>query len=1370
MDQTAGNLGPQEGREVADNGSPANRGAAPQRRFAMLPVADTQPPRRDRAARRTFFQAAIDDGHERDVDPGPPRPRPSPDHDARRDRDRAPTLDGPARDPPPRRPSRPGQLPTAAADRTADPDGPVRDAAAAQPRTARDWRDRGATHGPSAGRDNPRPPAGDQARDDRPPTAGPDGPDGGQAPADNRAPLPLWDVLYDFPREHTALIRTHYRVEPIRTSHHPHTHGFMALGRAVAEHRLVQHLAHAHGREVRILDVGGNPRRHASRSRSNVHCACPVLDAIDLGRQISFPRNEAGVPIGWCQCRGEACTCNEYDVAIGIHAIYYLDPETVERIIMRTRLRRFLVVAHVFPDMAGTFISNEAFYFRTDSHSVEMKVNNERGYYHDATDWLSAGYAALPGGRCLVVRRPMPNFGDHHVFDIRVGSAAPPAPRPVPLSLALSMSETGTPVLALPSSTPNVVAGFTGSEYRNVAISKVTVFRGTVFTYGREDVCTPISASILAMLVTEARLKDRSHPTLRVLHQRAKELYRQRVPYLPPLLQSDASLVSAVLALTESIPLENSLLARAMQVAQPILKANENLLSNMTAPASMEEYVARATSFAIGGVAVYASARFGLFRLAIRIISIIRRLLAFTARPSGPVPLGANLLPGLDVTDPKVAFALRLYMIIGAPLLEENVKRFMATFVPIRNPTAAALIAGWIFGIYEFFERLRVAPNTGLMQVSVAISHGAWAALPYQAGVAVHALNNIWALAANADVALTHRVLDDLRAYVFKLPLAHPELQTDVLSVMLERVLKPVLLMCQEHARQQGYRVPTASLLDNVPMTSRVAFALLLSTYGPRAMAIVADIWTARVPTPTASAVEYPPYMIIPGETAQAPPKFRPTTTKGEFLRVIFACAARLRRPILKLRGIGLSGIYPSYYAINQETERSAILGRLLIERAPDDVDAWALACQLYDASPARRLLLEDGPVEYTGPVAYERWIAHYPSARKRLDLRTARDELGFRALSDEEELRSMFPKGERRIEYVFEEPETNFRRLGTARSIIGSGPHRLNRTGPFHHAKGLRMQEKWRGESPVLFGACSTEVFAAWFTYWYYRLGCDVYFACHDTVRQDAHYGRCAINAEIRAWKQEGLHGSSLTAALSGRTFTARSRNGLLVRVKYRRASGDAATSVGNTEQNVRVATYAFHTTAWVIGENAAMAVAGDDNSAMSSAPLDMPLFAARSKQLGFPVTGFQSRDLWDFEFCSKLMYPSADGFMPAPKLGRFLTKTGWLLEKANDDYRSSIAVYLDDMYHVPFAREYCETLLRLLPLTKRKRVVTEDYKMHVSRRHDRAETIWDFLDGRYGLTRADHAEFCALLDSVTALPALIQVPWAHRVLIRDE
>jgi hypothetical protein len=387
--------------------------------------------------------------------------------------------------------------------------------------------------------------------------------------------------------------------------------------------------------------------------------------------------------------------------------------------------------------------------------------------------------------------------------------------------------------------------------------------------------------------------------------------------------------------------------------------------------------------------------------------------------------------------------------------------------------------------------------------------------------------------------------------------------------------------------------------------------------------------------------------------------------------------------------------------------------------------------------------------------------------------LRDTYDRLGFRALEARDQRRSIFVKVETRMEYIYWLIDfivsDELVRRGFPRSIISSTPERLVRTGPFFHALGERMQRVWNATSSILYGACSSETFAAWFCHWRAIFGPDVWFIMIDFVRMDAHYHHLAVQSELKHWKKFGLSGASLAAELGGRKFKGITRSGLAVSVAYRRASGDAKTSAGNTQHNARVSLYALADQA-ELGSDVAMPLNGDDNSAISRLRIDPERVRSRALRLGCPITCVVSQNLWDYEFCSKLMYPSADGLMPAPKLGRFLTKVGWMLDKPTLDYRSVVSVYLTDMWHVPFAREYLQHVLNLLPVTPRRRVILDDdHKMHAGRRHEQSPEIWAFLYNRYGLTRADHASFVSDLATITQLPAVVRAPWAFAILERD-
>jgi len=101
--------------------------------------------------------------------------------------------------------------------------------------------------------------------------------------------------------------------------------------------------------------------------------------------------------------------------------------------------------------------------------------------------------------------------------------------------------------------------------------------------------------------------------------------------------------------------------------------------------------------------------------------------------------------------------------------------------------------------------------------------------------------------------------------------------------------------------------------------------------------------------------------------------------------------------------------------------------------------------------------------------------------------------------------------------------------------------------------------------------------------------------------------------------------------------------------------------------------------------------------------------------------------------------------------------------------DYRSAIIGHLQDNYHVPFVREYCQRVLEILPVSNSRYVEYEPHKVHTERAHEYCDETFVFLFQRYGLTRSDLVEWERLLKTITSLPAVLYASWMNVVFDKD-
>lgn len=533
------------------------------------------------------------------------------------------------------------------------------------------------------------------------------------------------------------------------------------------------------------------------------------------------------------------------------------------------------------------------------------------------------------------------------------------------------------------------------------------------------------------------------------------------------------------------------------------------------------------------------------------------------------------------------------------------------------------------------------------------------------------------------------------------------------------------------------------------------------------------NLWVNREVTPCPEPRHAE--VVLPGECLFAPDKFvcvaelpaNLDSSDGlENVSVKRIVEPRKRKPRLRLLGIAFDDIVPSYYASTPEAELKALRQRLLISRPTVDPYDWQELVLRADANMLISGFTEVGPIRYRGRVCFSKWVGRYQKAAQRKLLTDTWLNDDGRSLTRDDNTRSSFIKTELRPEWRLHFWAI---KLGIPRSIISSKPIRLVRLGPFMHALGLAMQQYFAPTCPILVGMTNAEGIGSWFDNMCMRFGPYPMFLLSDLVRQDAHFHYFAIQRETAFCEMMGMAHKALEAMKDGWVFSGMTRHGISFSAIFRRASGDPHTLVLNTKLNMELNEFAISPHS--LGVDAACALLGDDN--LTILPYDTKLTSglvqARTLRVGFPSEVVLTPRVCEVTFCSKLMYPSADGTVPAPPLGRLFYKFGWHLDKPNYDYRSVVKQTLDDMWHVPFARDYLLKVLSLLPVTKIKKVVGEEYRIHVARRHEQHPSIWVFLMERYGLTRSHHERFQLQLEAIDSLPVIVHVPWMHDLVQMD-
>jgi hypothetical protein len=163
-----------------------------------------------------------------------------------------------------------------------------------------------------------------------------------------------------------------------------------------------------------------------------------------------------------------------------------------------------------------------------------------------------------------------------------------------------------------------------------------------------------------------------------------------------------------------------------------------------------------------------------------------------------------------------------------------------------------------------------------------------------------------------------------------------------------------------------------------------------------------------------------------------------------------------------------------------------------------------------------------------------------------------------------------------------------------------------------------------------------------------------------------------------------------------------------------------------------------------------------GDDSVVVMSPTAHTPLPEVHdvARRMGLTVDVKETRSRSDIEFCQLLPYPTADGTVWGPKIGRILPRLGWAVTAEHSDVYGAAHGLLDSCWHVPFIRSY---LLKTCELAKPGRPVKHWFPMIADRRHAPSGETWAFIHERYGLSTVDHEHLQTILAGVSVLPSLV-------------
>ncbi len=177
----------------------------------------------------------------------------------------------------------------------------------------------------------------------------------------------------------------------------------------------------------RVVDIGGNARRHASYGR-DIHVCCPVSSPHDVAKLYLFPD-------GYNSCRHmvEHCDCVAPSAYLSVDTLYHLSPVQVARLVAKSGIRLLVAVVHEFPEAYGAFGGGEATYMYISPSRVRMDVRgNIHPYIHDSLSWMRQSHYPTVFGSLVWSR--VATTADHsvyfftlseHTFPVEVYSPSP---------------------------------------------------------------------------------------------------------------------------------------------------------------------------------------------------------------------------------------------------------------------------------------------------------------------------------------------------------------------------------------------------------------------------------------------------------------------------------------------------------------------------------------------------------------------------------------------------------------------------------------------------------------------------------------------------------------------------------------------------------------------------------------------------------------------------------------------------------------------------------------------------------------------------------------------------------------------------------
>jgi hypothetical protein len=317
----------------------------------------------------------------------------------------------------------------------------------------------------------------------------------------------------------------------------------------------------------------------------------------------------------------------------------------------------------------------------------------------------------------------------------------------------------------------------------------------------------------------------------------------------------------------------------------------------------------------------------------------------------------------------------------------------------------------------------------------------------------------------------------------------------------------------------------------------------------------------------------------------------------------------------------------------------------------------------------------------------------------------------------------------------------------------------------------GKVLSSVWSIKNCVCYASGLTaEGVGQWYDMAIQHLG-DCYGIESDLVRMDCTVCIEALRFERAVYESCGLTGDSLLAVQLQEKTRGIGRHGTYYTVSATRKSGDPNTSCGNSMMTGYVLLSMFHrlnipTNCWraiILGDDVVLLVRRSRRFSVEEVRIEFAL-------AGMEAEPILREDPIDLTFCSQRFWPTGDGTVLGPKVGRFLSKFAWTLADTRGDRllqlaRGNALGLYNSCRHVPVVGEFLERILQLTDSV----VVNPVYqwRKHAERVHQRDAMTWAAFVHWYG--QPDMQFIVEQLNNITSLPTTVLVPGLDRWLEAD-